>query len=207
MQKKVHKPQLHEESMEAHTSVNASMSDISSAGLDSIWKDLLGGGVKDIVGQVSGTYSHDLKPGEEHSLKAEKHDDGPQLTEQHMEYFREIKNADIAPAKQMEANLARQINDIRLEIQQLISESTQLETTFKSVQINQKIVKAGKYHETLFDFIRSLIRSARVSLKEGASWLNTTKSKKQQRQYQSMAKKHGTSFTLNNERTAATQTG
>jgi hypothetical protein len=85
--------------------------------------------------------------------------------------------------------------------------SKQLEATFKNVQIEQRVVKAGRYHETLLTFILSLVRSAKVKMEEGTSWMNVTKNKKQQRQYQSMAKKHGTSFTLNNERTVATQTG
>ncbi len=209
MQKKAVKHKLHEESIEAkHTSVNASISDISNAGLDSLWKDLLGGGSKDIIGQLSGSYAHELKPGEAQSLKKEQpKEEKKQVTEAHMEYFRTVKNADIAPGMQRDAETQRKVEDIRMEIRKLMSVSAELQTTFKSVNAEQKIVNAGKYHETFFTFILTLLRSARIKMEEGNSWLQTKKSKKQQQQYKSMAKKHGTSFTLNNERTVQTQTG
>lgn len=206
MQKKPQKPKLHQESIEAkYTSVNAAVTGISNAGLDSIWKDLLGAGSKDLIGQVFGA---ELKPGQPQSLKKEKpKEEKKPVTEAHMEYFRTVKNADIAPAMQKDASIDRQVNDIRLELKKLVAESKQLESVFKTVQLDQKIVKAGVYHQNLLEFVKTLIHAARASLKEGATWMNTAKSKKQQQQYKSMAKKHGTSFTLNNERTAATQTG
>lgn len=209
MQKKPQNKRPVHDSFEAKsTSINASMTDISSAGLDSIWKDLLGAGGKDIIGQLSGSYSHELKPGEAHHIGKEKpKEEKKPVTEAHMEYFRGVKNADIAPAMTADAETARRVDEIRDEIKKLMNLSAELKNTFKSVTVEKRVVKAGKYHETFFMFILSLLRSARIRMEEGQSWMNTTKSKKQQKQYQSMAKKHGTSFTLNNERTAATQTG
>lgn len=215
MQKTKQKPRLHEESVEAkHStgSVSGAMNDIGSDVLNDLWKNLLGGTGKTATEQIFGASPHtsrggDLRPGETASLKKKQEKAPIARTEAHMEYFRGIKNADIAPKHQEDAYFERQVNEIRMEIKKLISESKQLEGTFKSIQIEQKVVKAGVYHQTLLTFIKSLIHTARVSLKEGASWMNTAKSKKQQRGYQEMAKKHGTSFTLNNERTTATQTG
>jgi len=207
MQKKAVKHKFSEESLEAkHTSVNAAVTDISSAGLDSLWKDLLGGSAKDMVGQLFGA---ELKPGEAQSLKKEAHEVKKEIvqTESHMEYFRTVKNADIAPGAQLDAETKQRVDDIRQEIKKLMDASTELENTFKSVIVEQRVVKAGKYHETFFTFVLSLLRTARIRMEEGNSWLQTKKTKKQQQQYKSMAKKHGTSFTLNNERTAATQTG
>lgn len=215
MQKPKQKPRLHEESVEAKhssASVNGAMSDISNDVLNDLWKNLLGGSGKTMSEQLLGASKHtsrggDLHPGEAAHLKKKEEKAPAVRTEAHMEYFRGIKNADIAPKHQEDANFERQVNDIRMEIKKLISESKQLETTFKSIQIEQRVVKAGVYHQTLLTFIKSLIHSARVSLKEGSSWMNTAKGKKKQQGYQEMAKKHGTSFTMNNERTVATQTG
>lgn len=206
MQKKAVKHKLAEDSIEAkYTSINASVSDISNAGLDSLWKDLLGSGSKDIIGQVFGA---ELKPGQPQSLKKEEPKPEKKPTsEAHMEYFRTVKNADIAPEMNRDAETQRRVDDIRTEIKKLMNASKELENAFKSVSVEQKVVKAGKYHETFFMFVLSLLRSARIKMEEGASWMQTKKSKKQQQSYKSMAKKHGTSFTLNNERTAATQTG
>lgn len=210
MQKQAVKKTKHaEESVEAKPygkSVTSSFSDIGNDTLNTLWDSLLGGGKKDIANQIfGGNSSHDLKPGQAESLKRQ--EKTPVRTEAHMEYFRTIKNADIAPRKQLEASVERRVEEIRMEIKQLLATSKQLEATFKTLQVEQKIVKAGKYHETLFDFIKSLLRSARIRMEEGLSWANTSKSKKQQKQYWNQFKKHGTTFGLSHERTVATQTG
>lgn len=206
---KAKRPHIQEDSIERHQvdtkSVNSSLSSVQSDVFSTLWNDLLTGSSKDVSDQIFGTFSsHELKPGQEIPLKKP---EKKQVTEGHMEYFREVRNAENAPAKQAEMSTERRVEEIRMEIKKLMSTSKQLEATFKSVQIEQKVIKAGKYHETLMTFILSLLKSARVKMQEGASWMNVAKSKKQQRQYQAMAKKHGTSFTLNNERTVATQTG
>lgn len=201
------KPKLTHESVEAKPygkSVSSSFSDIGNNTLNTLWENLLGGG-KDASNQLFGSSSHDLKPGQAESLR--KQEQAPVRSEAHMEYFRAVKNADIAPQRSLDANVERKVEEIRLEIKKLMATSKQLETTFKSVQVEQKIIKAGKYHETLFDFIKTLLRSARVRMEEGLSWTNATKNKKQQKQYWNQFKKHGTTFGLSNERTVATQTG
>lgn len=215
MQKPKQKQRLQEESIEVkHSSgsVTGAMNDIGSDVLNDLWKNLLGGSGKAISEQLLGTPKYasrggDLRPGEAASLRKQQEKQPVARSEAHMEYFRGIKNADIAPTQRQDRILEEKVDQIRMEIRQLMATSKQLDTAFKSVKIEQRIVKAGKYHETLFDFIRALLKSARVRMEEGLSWSNTAKSKKQQRQYQNMAKKHGTSFTLNNERTVATQTG
>lgn len=208
---KAKRPHIQEDSIERQQidtkSVKSSLGGVSSGLFSTLWNDLITGGSKDISSQIFGSsLSHELKPGQETHLKRPEKK-AAHVSEGHMEYFREVRNADNAPARQAEASTERRVEEIRMEIKKLMSTSKQLEATFKTVQIEQKMVKAGKYHETFLTFILSLLRSARVKMQEGNSWMNTAKSKKQQRQYQNMAKKHGTSFTLNNERTVATQTG
>lgn len=213
---KAKKPHIQENSIERHTtethtkSVSGSLSDVSADVFSNLWNDLITGGSKDVSTQIFGSAggSHDMKPGQEHSLKKqpEKKAAAPR-TEAHMEYFRTVKNADVAPERQKDIETKSRVDEIRMEIKKLMDASQELEATFKTVHIEQRVIKAGSYHETFLTFILSLLRSARVKMQEGASWMNTTKNKKKQQQYQSMAKKHGTSFTLNNERTVATQTG
>lgn len=215
MQKAAKKPRIVEESVEskhtAHTSsVTGSINDIGSGVLTDLWKNLIGGSGKNATEQIFGPTPHarggDLRPGEAMNLRDETKQAAPR-SEGHMEYFSKIKSADVMPKRQEDASVEKRVEEIRFEIKQLMKTSKQLETTFKSVQIEQKIVNAGKYHETLFDFIKALLRSARVRMEEGLSWSNTAKGKKQQKQYWNMFKKHGTTFGLSNERTVATQTG
>jgi hypothetical protein len=204
----VKKPKHTEESIEAKPygkSVSSSFSDIGNDTLNTLWDTLLGGGKKDVSNQLFGSGFHDLKPGQEESLR--KQEKMPVRSEAHMEYFRSVKNADIAPKKQQDATVERRVEEIRLEIRQLLKESKQLESTFKSIQIEQKIVNAGTYHENLFDVLRGLIKLARTKVQEGISWAGVARSKKQQKQYWNQFKKHGTTFGLSHERTVATQTG
>lgn len=210
MNKKPTKPQLktHENSVETKYT---NFQDMMKAGGDNtmtdVWKDFFGGFDKKIGEQIQfiGTTPKEMHPGEEVNLK--KQEKAVARTEGHMEYFRSVKNVDLAPTRNADAQLDQKVEEIRLEIKKLLATSKQLDTAFKTVSVETKVIKAGKYHETFFTFVLSLLRSARIRMQEGASWMNTAKSKKQQRQYQSMAKKHGTSFTLNNERNVATQVG
>lgn len=210
MTKKVTK-QHHKSSENTVETKYTSMQDMLKAGGDNsmtdVWKDFFGGFDKKVGEQLQilGTVENELRAGEAVSLKKE--EKVTLSTEGHMEYFRSVKNADVNPEKNRDVQLDRKVEEIRMEIKSLLAQSKQLETTFKSVAAETRVVNAGRYHETFFTFVLSLLRSANMKLQEGASWLQTAKSKKQQRQYQNMAKKHGTSFTLNNERNVATQVG
>ncbi|MGE5041578.1 MAG: DUF5660 family protein [Candidatus Levyibacteriota bacterium] len=209
--KKSHSLEKSIETAHASGSVSGQMSDINKDVLSSLWNDLLGAGSKNVSEQVFGAAQKkgELRPGEPVSLnkKEEKSEKAVVRTEGHMEYFRQIKNADLAPKNREDAAIDKKVEEIRMEIKALIKTSKQLETTFKSVQIEQRVVNAGRYHETLFDLIKSLLKSARAKMEEGASWMGVSKGKKQQKEYWNMFKKHGTTFGLSNERTLATQTG
>lgn len=214
MQKQVKKNHSLEKSIEAthaSSSVSGQMTDINKDVLSSLWNDLLGAGSKNVSEQLFGATSGkkgELRPGEAVSLsKKEEKSEKSAKSEGHIEYFRKIQSADTISSNRENSAIAQKVEEIRLEIKSLIKTSKQLETTFKSIQIEQRVVNAGRYHETLFDFIKTLIRSARSKMEEGVSWAGVAKGKKQQKQYWSMFKKHGTSFGLSNERTTATQTG
>ena len=213
------KTQIQEESIEskpqtmANASIVGNMSDISNDVLSDLWNNLVGGTVKTMSEQILGaspaSRAAELYPGKIIDLQQKRQERAASVprSEGHMEYFRSIQSADVLPKRQEDASIDRRVEEFRIEIKQLMKTSKQLETTFKSVQVEQRIVKAGRYHENLFDFIKALLRSARIRMEEGLSWSSMTKSKKQQKQYWSMFKKHGTTFGLSNERTVATQTG
>src|SRR3989338_3918607 len=93
------------------------------------------------------------------------------------------------------------------EIKKLADSSTELQMQFKEVAVEQYATKPGKYHKNFFSWLLSIIRNARMKVEDSGAWLAAMHSKKKSREYGAMAKKHGTSFTLNNERTVATQVG
>ena len=79
--------------------------------------------------------------------------------------------------------------------------------SIKEVAVEQHAVTPGKYHKSFFSWLLSIIRNARMKVEDSGAWLAAMHSKKKSREYGAMAKKHGTTFTLNNERNVATQVG
>ncbi len=86
--------------------------------------------------------------------------------------------------------------------------SQELEITYKDMAIEQRIVKPGKYHLNFFQFVLSMVRSARMKIEESSAWLSVAKGKNGKKQnYWQMFKKHGTTFGMSSERAIATQAG
>ena len=94
-----------------------------------------------------------------------------------------------------------------IEIKKLADSSKELQMQFKEVAVEQHAVTPGKYHKSFFSWLLSIIRNARMKVEDSGAWLAAMHSKKKSREYGAMAKKHGTTFTLNNERNVATQVG
>lgn len=89
--------------------------------------------------------------------------------------------------------LAAEIGDVAREVQ---------------VAAMQETATPGAYHRHFFEHLKSLIQVLREQLSDSGAWLqaaNTRSGKKND--YWGTAKKQGTSFTQNQERTLATQAG
>lgn len=219
MAKQVHKSKVSHESIEtthASGSVNGSFSDINHDVFSTLWNDLLSGGGKNLGEQILGTpktsssHAAEMYPGKIIDLQQKREEKAVARSEGHMEYFRKVQNADLLSQNKEDASMDRRVDEIRQEIKKLLATSKQLESTIKQVTVEQRVTNAGVYHENFFHFVLALLRSARVRMEEGMSWASTVKGKKQkkqQQQYWSMEKKHGTSFSLSSERSTATQTG
>lgn len=90
----------------------------------------------------------------------------------------------------------------------LLAKSTESLTTEVAVAaMTEMPVNPGKYHVTFFEWLIKMIKSLRESVEDSRSWLSAFQSRKKQKGYWNMFKKHGTSFGLSNERVVATQTG
>ena len=160
--------------------------------------------------------SGDMRAGEEISLSAIK-------IEASVKQVREnLKRPDILPAinyrqeivqnserlsRRESRELDQRIKDITDELKRLVDSSSLLSMEFAEVSIQQAPTSAGKYHLNFFEWLLIEIRKIRMKLEDSGAWLSVMKSKKSQRKYGAMAKKHGTSFTLSGERSTATQTG
>jgi hypothetical protein len=157
-------------------------------------------------------YQGDLAEGQELTLK-DLHEKNPPAggEKAHIEpginYSREIvhvgEQASISETREIEA----QLRELMLEIKKLADSSKELQSQFKEVAIEQHVVKPGKYHKSFFTWMLSVIRTARMKVEDSGAWLAAMQSKKKSREYGAMAKKHGTTFSLSNERVVATQVG
>ncbi|MDP2637615.1 MAG: DUF5660 domain-containing protein [Candidatus Levybacteria bacterium] len=124
-----------------------------------------------------------------------------------IDYVREIIHAGERVATRENREIEGQLKEIMSEIKKLADSSKELQTQFKEVAVEQHVEKPGKYHKNFFEWLLSVVRIARMKVENSGAWLAAMQSKKKSRQYGEMSKKHGTTFTLSHERTAATQTG
>lgn len=130
--------------------------------------------------------------------------------ELHQEYYRrEIANIEVKKDREEEYVIKEQVEKIRSELMQLIKEAKQMDSMVKAVarEAMGAIEKPGRYHLNFLDWLYIQFRNMRVKMQETAPWAKMFASKKAERKYGAMAKKHGTTFSLSQERTTATQTG
>ncbi len=169
--------------------------------------------LKIAIGQIFGV---ELKAGKSHSLsqKAESHhteeksSEKPQLTAEHMAYFSEFKReTESKKVDEASISIKQQLDQILAELRNLKDSSDELENVFKDVVVDQIPEKPGIYHLTFYEGFLKLVLKMRDKVEDGVVFAKLFRSRKQERSYQSMAKKGGTSFTLHHDRAVATQTG
>lgn len=122
----------------------------------------------------------------------------------HDDFLKSSEKASVAETREVNERLQQIMN----ELKRLIGSSKVLQAEFADVNMDQTPPQVGEYHINFFDWLLLTIRTAREKVEDSGAWLATTKSKSGKKGgYWGMFKKHGTSFGLSNERTAATQTG
>jgi len=157
--------------------------------------------------------SGDLAEGQELNFKDLKKKEKSQAIEKRVaaepaiEYHREIIHAGELATVRETREIGAQLRKIMTEVKKLADSSKELQAQFKEVAVEQYAVKPGKYHKSFFSWILSMIQIARKKVEDSGAWLAAMQSKKKQRQYGTMAKKYGTTFSLSNERVVATQVG
>ena len=153
-------------------------------------------------------YQGDLSEGQELNLK-ELHKEKKEKAhvEPGLGYVREIVHAGERAVSRENQEVEAQLRELMAEIKKLADSSKELQTQFKEVAVEQHVVKPGKYHKSFFTWMLSMIRTARQKVEDSGAWLAAMQSKKKSREYGAMAKKHGTTFSLSNERVVATQVG
>ncbi|MBI4084585.1 MAG: hypothetical protein HY431_01625 [Candidatus Levybacteria bacterium] len=186
--------------------ISSVKSDLLTEGAHDFWNQLLKTEQKfnDLKGELSEGQELDVASLEGKSKQ--KVDIDPGL-EYGKEYTRSILHYREQATRVESHELRQRVEEIMAELKRLVDTSAVLEAQFQEVATEQVPAKAGKYHLSFFEWMLSVIRSAREKIEDSGSWLKALASKKSKRQYWAMFKKHGTTFGLSNERVVATQTG
>lgn len=177
--------------------------DALKGAVSDLWKQMLG------KGEYAQTETKDkkqgeLKPGEELDLRTEKKYVN---IEPGLNYTREVIHGERKIEAKENHETKIKIQEILIEIRKLTASSKELEIQFKDVTIEQIPQGAGKYHSNFVEWVLVMVRSARERVDHAVTWTGALKGKKNQKQYWSLFKKHGTSFGLSGERVVATQVG
>lgn len=204
---KKHKQYVNDNPIEAITSIAQGVggsfgSDLLSGATTDAWRQFLGRTEKD-----SEKKSGNLAQGEEIDFSHKKKKEEYLHVEEGFDYRAEILHGSHRIENKELQTVNMQVQEILAELQRLIKASKQMESQFKEVVVEQRVTRIGKYHTTFFSFVLSLVRKARIAAEDSDAWLAMFKSKKAQKGYWQMFKKHGTTFGLSNERVVATQTG
>ena len=159
---------------------------------------------KDAQIQVLGL-EKELKEGDEQPLTPE--DQPKKISAEHQAYFREVMTAPIRQDHEETQQLKAQIEEIRIEIEKLKDASLEMEKVFIEVSSQETPEKPGKYHLNFYEWVFITIRNAREKMDEVNTLGAIVNTRKKEKQYMAMSKKHGTSFTQNSERALTRQTG
>jgi len=209
------------ERLETKGSVASALSNeakkITNDALKQLWDNLLGS-TKDVQEQVTGTEVHvgeksSKKSGlltEGHAVSIGQEDEkveNAQVPALHHEYFQEVMTGEKRKNQAEKGEMKMQIDQILHEIKKIAATSQEMASVVEEAS-KQKVTKdVGTYHLNFFSWLLDTVRMARVRMDAGNSWMQMFASKKGERSYSSMSKKHGTSFSLSGERSTATQTG
>lgn len=220
-----YKSRISEEREESKGSISSSLISEGKGILKSIksdfWKELIVKsavetapeqliGKKLNIGLSHSKEEQDLVEGEEILLNTEEEIVDVANTEEFKEYVRAEVGSETLFARsenKKQRELEERIQMILTEINKLKNSSTEMRVLLKDVPTDRLPVNPGKYHENFLEWVLLQIRQARERIDEGLTWLSLFSSKKKQKQYWNMFKKHGTTFGLSQERTTATQTG
>jgi archaellum component FlaC len=189
--------------------------DILEESVTSAWSQLLGGKSKDSgenAGSEEMAMSGDLTDGQEIELVKKQKQVEKQVArltniEAGYDYKNEILHFEQKESRENQNQTSSRIQEVLIEIKQLSKSVKELEIEVKDVSMDVVPVNAGKYHESFFDYLLTVIRNAKIRVENSANWLNVLSGKKDKKGYWNLAKKHGTSYSLSADRVVAQQVG
>lgn len=112
-----------------------------------------------------------------------------------------------AQKKATEAQINKVMQELAAEVKQLQAQTSELAQEVKNVTVESMPSSVGKYHLNFFEWVITMLKDLRQRVSESRQWLAMSTTKKQQKGYWAMFKKHGTSFAMSEERAIASANG
>lgn len=114
-----------------------------------------------------------------------------------------------AAERKIEQETSMLLDQLKSQVTQLEKSQKNLTSGLSKIKVEQMPKeKLGVYFLRYLEWLLAEVRRMRIKVEEGSAWLQEFSNKKKKKQgYWQKAKTHGTSFSLNNERTVATQSG
>jgi len=144
-----------------------------------------------------------------HTVTTEKPAEKPGETVKNFEavsrQFQVSRNQEKMVFSQKSVEVERQIHQIlselKVEIAKLQSQTSGLSADLKKVTVETAPSKVGEYHLNFFEMLIRELKNLRKKINNSRLWLDATYSKKQKKGFWQMAKKHGNTFLMSDERT------
>jgi uncharacterized protein YukE len=185
--------------------VNSVKNDLLENSISSAWKQLLAN-AEDTDNKTSQmqAMAGDLQEGEEINLsRSEKRVD----IDPGINYKEEILHFEKKEMRVQQGQLNQRVEQIMIELKQLSKSVKGLETQVRDVDTNMLPPTPGKYHETFFEYLLTVLKNARIRIEDSSNWLSVVAKKASKKGYWGNAKKHGTSYTLSADRAVSQQVG
>jgi len=106
-----------------------------------------------------------------------------------------------------QTEIRRVMEQLSVEIKRLQSQTSQLSQEVKTMTVESAPARPGVYYTNFFEWVLMTLRDLRKKVNESRQWLNMWTTKKKQKGYWAMFKKHGTSFAMSDERAVASANG
>lgn len=174
---------------------------LAKGGVNEAWDELL----SSEKNQDNNSHG-DLSEGAELDLNALQ-EKSVEVTEMGRQYVSEVIHAGKRASAENSQEIQVKMQEILIEIKKLSESSKELKQQVEVVAMEQTGEDPGVYHVNYLEKMLEYMRDLRLNVEDSLAWFSSLRSKKAAQQYGKMAKKHGTSFTLSNERQAATQSG
>jgi hypothetical protein len=191
--------------------INAFKNDVAKGISNDLWEQLLATSDKENNEKAP---AGDMAEGQEISFKKKKAQQEAKKTQETVkrvdagiDYAREIIHAERRIRAEGNQVLSVRIEEIVIELKRLTKESKALESQFREVTAMVMPKEVGKYHQNFFEWMLTVVKTARMRVENAEQWLKTVSGKGKKKDFWGMYKKHGTSFGLSSERGVAQQTG